>query len=73
MRLAECHGSIHHLPCAGPCSDALWFSHAAVIDRDAVPVRIDPDAPEVPRREDVSIAGRALAASHAIDEALGRE
>jgi len=23
-RIAECHGSIHHLQCSAPCSDAIW-------------------------------------------------
>lgn len=23
-RLVECHGSIHHLQCTGPCGDAIW-------------------------------------------------
>lgn len=23
-RIAECHGSIHHLQCLGPCSDRIW-------------------------------------------------
>lgn len=150
MPLAECHGSIHHLQCSEPCSEAIWpaqgfepeideeqgllandpprcpdcgavarpnilmfgdqawlprrsqdqevrlrrwldrcdrlvvvelgagsripsvrrFSHAAIIDRQAVLVRINPDAPDVPRGVDVSIAGRALAALQAIDEAI---
>jgi NAD-dependent SIR2 family protein deacetylase len=29
-RLVECHGSIHHLQCTRPCSDAIW--PAAAVD-----------------------------------------
>jgi NAD-dependent SIR2 family protein deacetylase len=31
----ECHGSIHHLQCAGPCGDAIWPAHALVPAIDA--------------------------------------
>jgi len=34
-RIVECHGSIHHLQCTRPCSDAIWPA-------DAVEPRIDP-------------------------------
>lgn len=149
-RVAECHGSIHHLQCTRPCSEATWpaddfmpetddaacrllnappacpwcgavarpnilmfgdggwsagrarerearlqrwldgagrvvvlelgagtaipsvrhFSHSALIDHDAVLVRINPREAAVPRSRDVAIAGPALAALRAIDEAL---
>lgn len=26
-RVFECHGSIHHLQCSGPCSDSIWQGH----------------------------------------------
>ena len=26
----ECHGSIHHLQCLGPCSQAIWGADAEV-------------------------------------------
>lgn len=34
LRLVECHGSIHHLQCTRPCSDAIWPADAVhpVID-----------------------------------------
>jgi NAD-dependent SIR2 family protein deacetylase len=45
-RLVECHGSIHHLQCTRPCSDAIWPA-------DAVDPLIDPAtclmAPPLPR------------------------
>ncbi len=149
-RVAECHGSIHHLQCTKPCSEAAWpaddfrpetddaacrllnaaptcpwcgavarpnilmfgdsnwsagrareqedrlqrwldtasrlvvielgagtaipsvrhFSHSALIDHDAVLVRINPREAAVPRSRDVAIAGSALAALRAIDQAL---
>ena len=152
-RVAECHGSIHHLQCSKPCSEATWpaddfhpetdnaacklrnapptcpwcgatarpnilmfgdggwsewraseqesrlrrwldaagrlvvveigagtaipsvrhFSHAALIDHDAVLVRINPREPEVPRSRDISIMGPALGALRAIDEALSAQ
>lgn len=34
-RVLECHGSIHHLQCSRPCSDAIWPA-------DALQPRIDP-------------------------------
>ena len=34
-RIVECHGSIHHLQCSGPCTDAIWAA-------DAVEPRVDP-------------------------------
>jgi len=153
VRVTECHGSIHHLQCSTPCSEATWpaddfvpeidddackllnalptcpwcgaiarpnilmfgdvgwlewrareqearlrrwlegagrlvvielgagtaipsvrhFSHSALIDRDAVLVRINPREPAVARSLDVSIAGPALAALQAIDEALSAQ
>lgn len=45
----------------------------ATIERDGVLVRINPDAPGVPRSLDVPIAGRAEATLAAIDEVLGRD
>jgi NAD-dependent SIR2 family protein deacetylase len=47
------------------------FAHRAVIDHDALLVRINPREPAVPRVRDVAIAGPALASLRAIDAALG--
>lgn len=148
--LVECHGSIHHLQCSAPCSDALWpadgfepevdaqacllrgalprcprcgavarpnilmfgdsawiddreaaqrreidrwlaraerivvvelgagtaipsvrhFGQRALIEREAVLVRINPREPAVPRRQDVALPMPALAALEAIDACL---
>lgn len=46
------------------------FSHAALIDHEAVLIRINPREPQVPRTRDTAIAGRALASLQAIDHAL---
>ena len=46
------------------------FGHRAVVDHDALLVRINPREPAVPRARDVSIAGAALATLQAIDEVL---
>jgi NAD-dependent SIR2 family protein deacetylase len=35
-RIAECHGSIHHLQCAAGCSDAIWDNEE--------PVRVDQES-----------------------------
>lgn len=45
----ECHGSIHHLQCLGPCSDAIWPADAFVpdVDDDACLLRNAP--PTCPR------------------------
>jgi NAD-dependent SIR2 family protein deacetylase len=29
-RVAECHGSIHHLQCSAPCSDSIWENEETV-------------------------------------------
>jgi NAD-dependent SIR2 family protein deacetylase len=45
-RIVECHGSIHHLQCTGPCGDDIWPA-------DAVDPVVDPAtclmAPPLPR------------------------
>ena len=46
------------------------FSHAALIDRDAVLVRINLREPGAPRSREIGIAGPALAVLRDIDRAL---
>ena len=46
------------------------FSEAALIDREAVLVRINPRESAVPRRMDIALPAPALAALGAIDAAL---
>lgn len=35
-QIVECHGSIHHLQCLGPCSDSIWSAEDTYIDVDEV-------------------------------------
>lgn len=49
------------------------FSQAALVEHGAVLVRINPDAPAVPRSLDVPLAGRARATLAAIDEVIGAD
>ncbi|MDD2545814.1 MAG: NAD-dependent deacetylase [Burkholderiaceae bacterium] len=44
QRIAEVHGSIHHLQCLRPCSDAIWPAEgfAPVVDTEACRLRNDP-------------------------------
>jgi len=46
------------------------FSHAALFDRQAVLVRINPREAAVPRSSDISMPGPALASLQAIDMAM---
>jgi NAD-dependent SIR2 family protein deacetylase len=32
--ICECHGSIHHMQCTGPCSDAIWENRDLTIEVD---------------------------------------
>lgn len=36
----ECHGSIHHLQCLGPCSDAIWSAQDFVPQVDEIRCRL---------------------------------
>lgn len=49
LRIHECHGSIHHLQCSVPCSDALWSADGVdpVVDEQAC--RLVGDAPLCPQ------------------------
>ena len=41
--VVECHGSIHHLQCLEPCTDAIWPAHGfhPVIDEECCRIRND--------------------------------
>ncbi|UXH77809.1 SIR2 family NAD-dependent protein deacylase [Roseateles amylovorans] len=47
--LVECHGSIHHLQCAIPCSDEIWTADGLEIDIDPVACRWNGPLPRCPR------------------------
>jgi NAD-dependent SIR2 family protein deacetylase len=47
--IVECHGSIHHLQCTEPCSDAIWSADGLVPEVDLENCRIVSDLPSCPR------------------------
>lgn len=47
-RIVECHGSIHHLQCTRPCSDAIWPADAFLPKVDAPACRLLNEAPRCP-------------------------
>ena len=46
-RVVECHGSIHHLQCSVPCSEAIWENEESV-SVDERTFRADPPLPACP-------------------------
>lgn len=48
-RIVECHGSIHHLQCSRPCSDAIWPADAFAPDVDQRACRLLNAPPYCPR------------------------
>lgn len=47
-RVVECHGSIHHLQCLKPCSDAIWAADDFMPEVDAQACRLTNDGPRCP-------------------------
>jgi NAD-dependent SIR2 family protein deacetylase len=47
-RIHECHGSIHHLQCLAPCSEAVWSADSFLPDVDAPACRLRNQAPACP-------------------------
>lgn len=45
-RIAECHGSIHHLQCTHPCSRTIWPADALAVDVNQDDCRWLPALPE---------------------------
>ena len=48
-QVVECHGSIHHLQCSRPCSDAIWPADAVQPDIDPADCLMRPPLPACPR------------------------
>jgi NAD-dependent SIR2 family protein deacetylase len=48
-RIVECHGSLHHLQCTRPCSDAIWPADALQSEIDPATCRMRPPLPACPR------------------------
>lgn len=46
--ICEVHGSIHHLQCAVPCSDAIWPADGFLPDVDEVACRLRGEPPRCP-------------------------
>jgi NAD-dependent SIR2 family protein deacetylase len=49
LRIAECHGSIHHLQCLEACSDAIWSAEEVQLEIDADNCRMTSPLPCCPR------------------------
>ncbi|MCP4213330.1 MAG: NAD-dependent deacetylase [bacterium] len=47
-RVIECHGSIHHLQCSRPCSDALWKAEDEKVKVDENTMKAAPPLPVCP-------------------------
>jgi NAD-dependent SIR2 family protein deacetylase len=47
-RIVECHGSLHHLQCTRPCSDAIWPADALQPDIDPGTCLMRPPLPACP-------------------------
>ncbi len=47
-RVHECHGSIHHLQCLAPCSDAIWEAREFTPEVDAEKCRLTNEPPLCP-------------------------
>jgi NAD-dependent SIR2 family protein deacetylase len=48
-RIEECHGSIHHLQCARPCSQDIWEGRGISLDVDESQFRARDPLPRCPR------------------------
>jgi NAD-dependent SIR2 family protein deacetylase len=48
QRIDECHGSIHHLQCLGPCGEDIWPADDFAPDVDADECRLRNAAPRCP-------------------------
>lgn len=48
-RIVEYHGSIHHLQCTRPCSDAIWTADPVAPQVDPATCRMAPPLPACPR------------------------
>jgi len=47
-RIFECHGSLHHLQCTGPCCLDIWHAGSTEISLDEETFRARPTLPECP-------------------------
>jgi NAD-dependent SIR2 family protein deacetylase len=47
-RIEECHGSIHHLQCRGPCTRSIWPAAGTEVAVDEESMRASPPLPSCP-------------------------
>lgn len=47
-RVLECHGSLHHLQCTGPCGDSIWPADTTEIKVDEDSFKAEPRLPGCP-------------------------
>lgn len=48
-RVVECHGSLNHLQCTQPCSDAIWSANDLALEVNPTDMRAEGDLPLCPR------------------------
>ena len=53
-KVCEVHGSIHHLQCTKPCSDAIWSADDVRVEVDAESFRATGDLPRCPHCGELS-------------------
>jgi len=53
-RILECHGSIHHLQCAGPCRRDIWSADGIDVNVDRETFRAQGDLPHCPACDQVA-------------------
>jgi NAD-dependent SIR2 family protein deacetylase len=53
-RVMECHGSIHHLQCARPCSEEIWAATGVDVAIDPETMRAGGELPRCPRCGEVA-------------------
>ena len=46
--IVECHGSIHHLQCSGPCSESIWPADKVQVTVNETKMKAAPPLPDCP-------------------------
>ncbi|OON62533.1 NAD-dependent deacetylase [Massilia sp. KIM] len=76
-RVAECHGSIHHLQCSRPCGEAIWPAGDFAPEVDAAACRLLSAPPHCPRcgalaRPNILMFNDGAWIAHRTEAQLGR-
>jgi len=53
-QMFECHGSLHHLQCTGPCRNDIWHAGSTEISVDEATFRARPPLPRCPACESLA-------------------